>query len=84
MSDDFTALAVPGRVLQVRATPKAARDRIEIAGDIVRVYVTAPPDKGKANEAIRKILAKRLGVPKSRLVLLRGETGRDKQFRIEP
>lgn len=84
MPNDLTALAVPGRVLHVRATPKASRDRIEVVGDSLRVYVTAPPDKGKANEAIRKLLAKALGVPKTRLTLLRGDTSRDKQFMIDP
>lgn len=80
---DLTDMAVSGRVLHVRATPKAASDRVERAGDVLRVYVTAPPDKGKANEAIRKLLARGLGLPKSRLTLLRGETSRDKQFRID-
>lgn len=84
MSENLTELAAPGQIIAVKATPKASRDRIVREGDVLRIYVTAPADKGKANEAVRKLLAKALGVPKTRLTLLRGETARDKQFRVEP
>jgi uncharacterized protein YggU (UPF0235/DUF167 family) len=48
----------------------------------IRVYVTTVPEDGKANAAVQKILAKALGIPKSRLTLIRGQTSRDKVFRI--
>lgn len=80
---DLSALARPGAVIAVKATPRAARARIERDGALIRVYVTAPPDKGKANAAVQKLLAKALGVPKSRLTLIRGDTARDKQFRVD-
>lgn len=67
----------------VRATPKASRDRIVVEGEEIRVYVTAVPENGKANAAIIKLLSKALGVPKSAITLLRGETSRDKTFRID-
>ena len=41
------------------------------------------PEDGKANAAVIKLLAKALGVAKSRLVLVRGATSRDKLFRID-
>lgn len=76
-------LAVPADgMLRVRVTPKASRDRIEADGDVLRVWVTAPPADGKANAAVRALLARALGVPKSALTLVRGETARDKVFRI--
>lgn len=67
----------------VRATPKASRDRIVIEGDDIRVYVTTVPENGKANAAIIKLLSKALGVPKSGITLVRGETSRDKTFRLD-
>ena len=80
---DLRHLAVEGREVAVRVTPKAARDRIEMGeGGVVRVYVTAIPDKGAANAAVLKLLAKAMGVPKSRLEILRGATSRDKVVRI--
>lgn len=79
---DLSALAQPGARLAVRATPKARRNAIE-EGDPLRIWVTAPPDNGRANEAIRKLLAKALGIAPSRLTLLRGQTSRDKLFAVE-
>lgn len=49
---------------------------------IYRVYVTAVPEDGKATKAVIALLAKHLGIAKSRLELVRGETARDKVFRI--
>ncbi|MGI3165243.1 DUF167 domain-containing protein [Pseudooceanicola sp. 200-1SW] len=81
---DLSHLARPGAEIATRVTPKAARDRIVAEGDgPLRVYVTALPEDGKANEAVRKLLAKSLGLAKSRLLLVRGQTARDKVFRIE-
>lgn len=79
---DLSALAVPGAKLAVRATPRAKREAIE-AGDPLRIWVTAPADQGRANEAVRKLLAKALGVAPTRLTLLRGQTARDKLFQLD-
>ncbi|WP_417587580.1 DUF167 domain-containing protein [Pararhodobacter oceanensis] len=79
---DLSALVQEGARLSVRATPKARRNAIE-EGDPLRIWVTAPPDNGRANEAIRKLLAKALGIAPSRLTLLRGQTSRDKQFQVD-
>ncbi|MFW2544303.1 DUF167 domain-containing protein [Primorskyibacter sp. 2E107] len=81
---DLSDLAVPGAQIAVRVTPKASRNRIERADDVLRVYVTTVPEGGKATVAVVKLLAKALGIPKTRLVLVRGETARDKLFRIDP
>lgn len=79
---DLAHLAIPGADLSVRVTPKASRNLVEACEAGIRVLVTTVPEGGKANEAVRKILARALGVPKSRLRLVRGETSRDKVFRI--
>ena len=80
---DLRHLAVPGTEIAVRATPRAARDAVTVAGDLVRIRVTAVPEKGKANAAAAGLLAEALGVLKSLLTLLRGAASRDKTFRIE-
>ncbi|MBL3569403.1 hypothetical protein BV509_16905 [Rhodovulum sulfidophilum] len=79
---DLTHLAVPGTEIAVRVTPRASRDRILAEEGQIRVYVTVVPEDGKANAAVTKLLAKALGVPKSRLDLVRGQTARDKLFRV--
>ena len=77
-----------GIVLTLRVTPNASADRIEGAEQrddgtaVLRVRVTAPPDKGKANAAVIALLAKTIGVPKSTLSLVSGETARIKAIRI--
>ncbi|NDV02189.1 DUF167 domain-containing protein [Pseudoroseicyclus tamaricis] len=81
MVPDLSHLAVPGARIAVRVTPKASRARIE-PGEPLRVYVTVAPEGGKANAAVRKLLAKALGLATSRLRLVRGETSREKLFEV--
>ena len=68
-------------IIAVHVTPRSGRDevsgvRADAAGaDEVCVRVTAPPDGGKANEA--------LGVPKSRVDVASGHTARRKRLSVE-
>jgi hypothetical protein len=52
-------------------------------GDRLKVQLTAPPVDGAANEALRAFLGKALGVAKSRIEIVRGETSRKKTLRVE-
>ena len=78
------ALADEQGRLAVRAAPNASADAIMLpdGGDALRIRVTAPPEDGRANEAILALLAKALGQPRSSLTLLRGATSRDKLIDI--
>ena len=72
----------------VSVTPKAAWNRIEAGSGEegapdYRVWVTAAPLRGRANSAVLRLLSKRLGVPKSALAIIRGETARLKTVRVE-
>ena len=80
---DLSHHSRPGAEIFVRVTPKASRNAIVVEDGAIRAYVTVVPEGGKANAAVVKLLAKALGVAKSRLTLIRGETSRDKVFRIE-
>ena len=79
---DLGHLARPGSRLTLRVTPRASRNAIDAEGAVLRIYVTTVPEGGKANAAVLKLLAKALGVPKSRLRIVQGETGRDKVVEI--
>ncbi len=83
MPTDLTHLATPGTEIAVRVTPKASRNEIKIKEGQIRVYVTTVPEAGKANAAVQKLLAKSLGIAKSRLHLLRGHSSRDKVFEVK-
>ena len=80
----LSGLAVEGAQISVRVTPKASRMRITHINGKIRVYVTTVPEGGKATRDVIKLLAHALGIPKSRLQLLRGATSRDKVFGITP
>ncbi len=81
---DLSALAQAGATLNVKVTPKAARDRVICEDDQIRVFVTAPPENGKANPAVLVLLAKCLGVAPSTLELKQGQTARNKVFVYDP
>jgi uncharacterized protein (TIGR00251 family) len=70
--------------IAVRVQPRARRD--ELAGErdgVLLVRVTAPPVEGRANDAVRKLLAKRLGVAAGRVSVVRGASGRDKVVEVQ-
>lgn len=72
-----------GVVLALRIQPRASRT--EVVGplaDRLKVAVSGPPVDGKANRQLRAFLARRLGVPKSAVEILSGETSRDKSVLI--
>lgn len=77
-----------GDTLSVRVTPKASANRIkpEQRADgslLLRVYVTVVPEDGKANKAVIALLAKELGIAKSRLTITHGLADKNKIIRIE-
>lgn len=75
--------------LSVKLTPNAGRDAIdgaEAAADgetLLKVRVTAVPEKGKANKALIELLAKSLKLPKSSIAVISGDTARKKILRID-
>lgn len=70
-----------GVAIDVRVTPKASRESIgpERDGKLV-VKVSAPPEDGKANAAICKLVAKALGLAKSKVSVDTGGTSRSKRL----
>ena len=72
-----------GVLLPVQAHPKARRNAITGEHDgRLKVSVTHAPEKGKANQAIRSVLAKTLAVKNVQLHLVSGETSAKKQFLV--
>ncbi|MGD9918161.1 MAG: DUF167 domain-containing protein [Paenirhodobacter sp.] len=80
---ELSHLAKSGAEIALRVTPKASRNAIVAGEEGLRAYVTVVPEDGKANAAVAKLLAKALGIAKTRLTLVRGQTSRDKVFRID-
>ena len=68
-----------GVLLRLRVQPRASREEVTgVAGDAIRLRLTALPVDGVANEALTRFLAARLGVPRSAVELVSGRTGRTK------
>lgn len=73
-----------GVCFEVRVLPRARRDAVVGVHDgALKVALTAPPVEGAANRALVALLAKRFGVPKRSVHILRGATGRSKTLRID-
>jgi uncharacterized protein (TIGR00251 family) len=81
-------LVPDGLILAVRVTPKGGRDAIEGVIEladgtgVLKVRVRAAPSEGEANAALRKLVARTLGVPARAVALVAGAGGRIKQLRI--
>jgi uncharacterized protein len=70
--------------LSVKVTPNASCN--EIVGfkqGILYLKIAAPPDKGKANKELVAFLADNLGIKKSALLIVKGQTSRHKTIVIE-
>lgn len=76
---------VGGLEIAVRLQPKASANRID-GLDATRgrlcVRVTAVPEKGRANAALVRLLANRLGLPRTGLEVVAGGKDRDKTVLI--
>ncbi|MBI5841021.1 MAG: DUF167 domain-containing protein [Chloroflexi bacterium] len=73
-----------GSALAVRVTPRSSRNQIvAVLNDgTIKVHIAAPPVDEEANKELVNFLADVLGVPKSRLEIVAGASGRDKLISV--
>jgi uncharacterized protein (TIGR00251 family) len=70
-------------VLDVRVQPRASRSEIAgVHGERLRIRLQAPPVDGKANAALQEFMAGLFAVPRARVTIEHGLTGRDKRLRL--
>jgi uncharacterized protein (TIGR00251 family) len=83
MSTSFYRKDGDAYILTVRVQPGAHADVIAgVAAGALRVRLKAPAREGKANDALRKFLAERLGTAPSRVEILKGGSGRSKRVAV--
>ncbi len=73
-----------GAAIAVRVTPRASRNKIvEILADgTIKIHIAAPPVDGEANEKLIEFLSDVLNIPRSRLEIVAGVSGRDKLISV--
>jgi len=70
-------------VIELRVQPRASRSEVAgTFGDRLRIRLQAPPVDGRANAALVEFLAEAFDVPRARVVIEHGLSGRDKRVRI--
>lgn len=70
--------------IHVVVHPKAKHPKtVKTAEGVLHIYVSAVPEDGKANEAVRSALAQYLDVVVSRVALVRGTKSRHKEFVVK-
>ena len=70
-------------LLEVKVQPRSNRNTVELIDQgMLRVRVTAAAEGGKANQAVVALLAKKLGVPRSSITIVRGATSRSKVLEV--
>jgi len=73
----------------IRVSPRSSRQAVEgIVKDadgakLLKIAVNAPPDDGKANQAVLALLARTIGIARSRLSLVSGATARKKVIKLD-
>src|SRR5690349_11196515 len=83
-SDEGAVRATPeGVSIRVHVAPRASRNKVLGVHDgALKVALTAPPVEGAANKALVEFMAKMLGVPKSAVSIVSGETSRHKVVEV--
>lgn len=87
MSDGPLILARDGLHVAIRLSPRAKADRVFAIGAaqgrrVVKASVAAPPESGRANEALLELLARTWHVPRRNLSIVAGSTSRSKAVRV--
>ncbi|MBY0586427.1 DUF167 domain-containing protein [bacterium] len=73
-----------GILLAVKARPGGKENRLRgIHAGMLKVEVTAPPEKGEANDAISRLLACELDLAPSKVQIIRGQTSSKKLILIQ-
>lgn len=70
-------------LLDIRVQPRAKRMAHAWEGETLKVWTTAAPTDGQANEAVIVYLAGHLKLAKSKLTLVSGERNRNKRIEVD-
>lgn len=69
-------------IIKIKVIPKAKKEKIEEIEGVLKVYLTAPAQEGKANKKLIEVLAEYFKIKKYNLQIIRGLKSRDKTIEI--
>jgi len=69
--------------IRVKVVPKSSKNAIIKENDLIKIKLTSPAEKGKANKQLIELLSKKLRISKSNIKIVSGEHSRDKQIFID-
>lgn len=73
-----------GARIKVRLQARARKDElIGVRDGVLLARVSAPPVEGRANRALRRLIARQVGVSPSMVTIVTGERARDKLIRVD-
>ncbi len=72
-----------GIIISLKISPNASKNEIIKSSDGVKVKITAQPIDGKANKCLVEYLSKLFKIPKTSIVILKGETSKEKTLLIK-
>lgn len=72
-----------GVIFRIKVQPRASKNKIVgVQGDALKIKISAPPVKGKANRALVDLLAEQLGVKRSEVEIIGGHTSKIKKIKV--
>lgn len=72
-----------GVVIAVKVVPNSSRDQLAgLLGEALKIKVAAPPEAGKANKAVCRLIADHLGIVPSAVSVISGQTQAHKRIAI--
>lgn len=65
-------------IIKIKISPGASKNEIIKTADSTKIKITAPPVDGKANKALVEFLSKKFKIPKTSVLIIKGETSKEK------
>ncbi len=71
-------------IIEIKVVPRSKKQRCELAtSGIIKCWIKNPPEAGKANTELIKLLSKKLGIPTTKISIMSGATSRKKHLKID-
>ncbi len=70
-------------IIKVKTVPGSSKDSIQLREEgSLTIHVSAPPEKGKANNKLVGLISKWIGISKNEVMIVKGETSREKLIQL--